>query len=975
MSTESTTDRLARLETAQTGAGHWSFRYNPISSFWGLLQIVALRAWSHLRLMLALIAGLTVAVALVVSVPVYAEAVGYRVLRDEYAQNTYQNQLRFNFLYRYLGAQGGIGWEQYVELDAYVERQAAPTLTLPIVQRGRYLSTDKRSLVPPRSDGPWLASVNLAFADDLPAHIDLIAGQLPQAPPQGPLDVLMTEALATRLKAQVGQEFYVLDPRNNPTGNGVPIRVAGIWRPKNPDEPYWFYSEMKSDEILYVSLEGYTERLLAHDPRIITVALWSLSADGSVIRSAAVPAVQQRIEQSGRAFAALFPGAQLDVSPGGVLPRHQERVQRLTLTLTLFSLPLLGLVAYFVILIAGLVVERQSNEIAMLRSRGVSRRQVLGIYLLEGVLLGALALIPGVLLGQLAGRLMTWVRSFLDLAPLSDLPIELTPDAWQRAGQILALLIAASLVPAFGAAGYTIVSYKTERARLTRGPRWQRLGLDLVLLVPVYYGYTQLARHGAIAVLGLQASTGDPFTSPLLLLAPTLYIAALGLISLRVFPPIILVLSWLSDRLRGIAVVTALRYLARTARSYMGPVLLLVLTLSLSIFTASMAQTLDRHLFDQVYYATGGDMQLTDRGRPVTAPPVGGTGQPTQAPGPASTTEQPRWRFVPVRDYLTVPGVVGVTRILHHPAEAPTRSGPLQVQFVGIDQSNFPAIARWRADYADEPIGALMGRLATPDHALVSRDLRDRYGVQVGDRLQLTLYGGSGTFELPVVVAGYVNLFPTVYPEEGPFIIGNLGYVFAHSGGPYPYDVWLRLSDDASRTVVETGIRNLGVDFVERGFAPKEIADERARPERQGLFGLLSVGFVASAFLTVLGFLFYAVLSFQRRFIELGMLRAIGLSARQLGALLGCEQALIIGIGALAGTLIGVSASQLFIPFMQVRSGAHAQTPPFLVEIAWGRIGIIYLIFGVMLLGAILITVLLLRRMRLFQAVKLGETV
>jgi putative ABC transport system permease protein len=199
--------------------------------------------------------------------------------------------------------------------------------------------------------------------------------------------------------------------------------------------------------------------------------------------------------------------------------------------------------------------------------------------------------------------------------------------------------------------------------------------------------------------------------------------------------------------------------------------------------------------------------------------------------------------------------------------------------------------------------------------------------------------------------------------------------VFARAGGPYPYDLWLKLADDAPRTAVEIGIKNLGVDFIERGYAPKDTSTERGRPERQGLFGLLSVGFVASAFLTALGFLFYSGLSFQRRFIEFGMLRAIGLSSRQLGALLAAEQALILGIGAIAGTGIGVSASRLFIPFMQVRSGAHAQTPPFLVEIAWARIGIIYLIFGVMLLGAVAITLLLLRRMKLFQAVKLGETI
>ncbi|MEO7910869.1 MAG: FtsX-like permease family protein, partial [Roseiflexaceae bacterium] len=144
---------------------------------------------------------------------------------------------------------------------------------------------------------------------------------------------------------------------------------------------------------------------------------------------------------------------------------------------------------------------------------------------------------------------------------------------------------------------------------------------------------------------------------------------------------------------------------------------------------------------------------------------------------------------------------------------------------------------------------------------------------------------------------------------------------------------------------------------------------------RQGLYGLLSVGFVAAAALTALGFLFYSLLSFQRRFVELGTLRAIGLSTSQLSALLGWEQALLIGVGMLGGTLIGVSASLLFIPFLQVRGGQHPQTPPFVVQIAWGQIGIIYLVFGVMLMGAILLTIGLLRRMKLFQAVKLGEAV
>src|SRR5215475_15939693 len=58
--------------------GGWSLGSLP-----GLFVVVGRRLWNHLALMLAIAAGFVVAVALVVSIPVYAEAVGYRVLRDE----------------------------------------------------------------------------------------------------------------------------------------------------------------------------------------------------------------------------------------------------------------------------------------------------------------------------------------------------------------------------------------------------------------------------------------------------------------------------------------------------------------------------------------------------------------------------------------------------------------------------------------------------------------------------------------------------------------------------------------------------------------------------------------------------------------------------------------------------------------------------------------------------------------------------
>jgi putative ABC transport system permease protein len=58
-----------------------------------------------------------------------------------------------------------------------------------------------------------------------------------------------------------------------------------------------------------------------------------------------------------------------------------------------------------------------------------------------------------------------------------------------------------------------------------------------------------------------------------------------------------------------------------------------------------------------------------------------------------------------------------------------------------------------------------------------------------------------------------------------------------------------------------------------------------------------------------------------------------------------------------------------------VRGGKHPQTPPFLVQIAWGQIQIIYLVFGAVLALAVVVMLALLRRMQLFEAIKLGEAI
>jgi putative ABC transport system permease protein len=250
-----------------------------------------------------------------------------------------------------------------------------------------------------------------------------------------------------------------------------------------------------------------------------------------------------------------------------------------------------------------------------------------------------------------------------------------------------------------------------------------------------------------------------------------------------------------------------------------------------------------------------------------------------------------------------------------------------------------------------------------------------QHALRRGDtfRLDVTTYGQVN--ELDMKVAGGFDLFPTWYAaDDGPLFVGNLDYLFEQAGSQFPYDVWLKTSADANFDETVEGVRDVGMYVVGWDAPLIRIRSEEQRPERQGLFGLLSVGFIAAAMLTVLGFLLYALFSFRRRFIELGILRAVGLSSAQMTAFLAWELAFLILVGLVAGTGLGAWVSNLFVPYLQIGTGPAAQTPPFVVQIAWDAILRIYVLFGLLFVAALGGLAALLLRMKVFQAVKLGET-
>ena len=918
----------------------------------------------------------------------YADATYFRLLREELLADHEADlaqkpadyaPLAFVFEQKAAG-KNSPQWKNVEKVDDYLSNTALRTLELPVLQVVRRFRTDGYPMFPPRDlNNPGtqypLTTANFAFIIPMEKTIIVVNGTTPRPfvsllREGDAIEAMASESLANEFGVQVGDEYSLR------TGQGqIPLTIVGLWRAADPSAPYW---DVKSESLLLVNEETYKGLISDRVNDELRNATWMIVADGSSLHANDVPALKEHIQSIASRVNTLLAKTTLIASPLKALERYQNSAPTLTYLLFAFSVPILSLILAFIGLVAGLFVNQQRGEMAIFRSRGASTWQVVGISLLQGIIFGAIALAGGIVLGYAITYLTGKARSFLDFSATGGLRISMTPQilGYGLVG-IAIILIIQILIPSLSAAKNTIVTYKQERARSFDAPWWQRYWIDVLLLIPAAYGLWQLTQQSKQTLEG-SPSIPDPLQNPLLLLVPALGIFSVALFTLRLVPHFMEFISRLLRPTKSVGTLMAARYLARTPALYSAPLVLLVLTLGLSAFTASLARTLDLQLDKQIRYQVGTDINLNEFGTTFN-----------------EDNPNPVYTFGPVEDHLSIPGVMAATRAGRYKFSGSASTGPVQGAFLAIDRLTFPSAAYWQRDFASESLGALMNQLAAnPTGVLVPKSLLNKLKLKVGDKLNIGITTGMVGESIPIdaTIVGSFELFPTWYPEKGTMIVGNLEELFLQSGAEYPHEVWLKTTRDADPNHIAYAVRGFSIlldqqadqsKLVQNGLntivkdwssADLNIRAQQRRPERQGLFGLLSVGFVSSALLTVLGFLLYALFSFRRRFIEMGMLRAIGLSVRQMTSLLAAELAFLVLLGTGVGTALGVFASRIFVPFLQIGASAQSQYPPFQIEIAWLSIAEIYILFALLFVAALGTLSTLLVRMKIFQAIKLGET-
>ena len=334
---------------------------------------------------------------------------------------------------------------------------------------------------------------------------------------------------------------------------------------------------------------------------------------------------------------------------------------------------------------------------------------------------------------------------------------------------------------------------------------------------------------------------GDsPFQNPLLFLVPALGIFAVTLFFIRLLPLLMAALAWITSYLGGIGLLLAARQLARSPGFYAAPMILLVLTLSLSAFTASLAQTLDNHLFDQTYYQFGADISLFDWGQQnpgntVDLNPFGSLDNDQDTTNGETNLTGPRWQFLPISEYLEVPGIQAATRVAAYEAKTELSGGSQEGRFVGLERADFPQIAYWRWDFSPSYLAELMNALAlTPEGVLLPRTFINQHALQIGDTIQVEVDAFEEKTQIPLKVVGGFDLFPTWYPEDGPLFVGNMDYFFEQVGGQYPHNVWLKTGPEADYSQITEEMRLSELAVLNPDVPLRRILEEQQNPERPG---------------------------------------------------------------------------------------------------------------------------------------------
>ncbi|YAL82829.1 ABC transporter permease [Dermacoccaceae bacterium W4C1] len=561
----------------------------------------------------------------------------------------------------------------------------------------------------------------------------------------------------------------------------------------------------------------------------------------------------------------------------------RDALSFITTFLLIFAGIALVVGSFLIVNTFSILVAQRSRELALLRALGASKRQITRSVLAEAVVVGLVGSTVGLFLGfALALGIRSLFATFgLDL---SGTPLQFTPNAVIAAYLVgMVVTAVAAWLPARRAAKVAPVAALRDDVAMPESTIRRRAAAGVGLLA--------LGIVAAVWVL-----TGDR-PSETLTLGAALFLVVVG--AVMACPvlgrPVVHGLGWVFRKLFGtvgnLAEQNAARQPRRTAATASALMIGLALVTMMSVFGASATRSVDKLIEDNF----DGDYIVS-----------------STFAGPFSPT---------IADQVAkVSGVETVSRSRYTLAEV---DGSRQM-FGGVDLA-----AMRKVTDLEVKSGSLTN--FTGNAAFVNTDVADELGITVGDTVPVVVSGVRSTLR----VAAIVESNPAV-----PTIATSLaGYIKAGGEDTDNY-LYINLAPGSDRAAVQQRLQSIVDQQPTVTLKDQEGFKEEQREPIDQMLLLIYALLGLAVIIAVLGIVNTLALSVIERTKEIGLLRAVGLSRRQLRRMVRLESVTIAILGALLGVIMGIG-------FGIVLQRSQADSGIAELAIPWGRLGLFVVLAAV----------------------------
>ncbi|MFN8618749.1 MAG: FtsX-like permease family protein [Dehalococcoidia bacterium] len=671
-----------------------------------ILRMVIRHSLANRRLLATVIVGVVMSAALMSSVVLYSDSI--RDLGLRYALRT-ANPLDRNVRINSSGRPGVADYApRRAKVDELLRAHLGPALG-EIVHYGRsatFYPAPPGEAFPQDENRP---RAHFQFADRLDSEIRLVDGRKPnppgnESPPQ--VEVMIGKASADKLGMKLGDSFD-LHPFWRTDKAAVRVTIVGLIEPRDISDPYWF---------------GKTDRFLSDTQNWQTYPFWVDEATVNGVLATYLPDMDSSVETYGLvnighinarnarsiedgarsldpAIREGVSGATAETKLADIVSSYRTKLFFTRLPLFALMLQVVGIALYYLVMVATMLIERQAGEIALLRSRGASSRQVVAIYAIEGFILCGAAALLGPYIARLGISVLGYTPPFENLSGNAALEVPMSRLAFAAAAGGAALAFAALLIPAWRAARQSTIDYKHSLARPQTQPIFLRYYMDLVLVGVGAFLFYQLREKGSLVTEKL---FGDLSADPLLLASPTLFMLMVALVFLRVFPLALRFVAWATHRLESPTVALGLSRMTRAPMQYSRLILLLLLATAVGMFAAGYRATLERGYDDRAAFTAGAESRLENIRQPANVAD--------------STMLDAVSRATDANDISLGSRGIGSYNISQY------NSQPLTID--AVDTATFESVAFWREDFAGPSLSSLLDRLKIEkDESVTSRTI------------------------------------------------------------------------------------------------------------------------------------------------------------------------------------------------------------------------------------------------------------